>query len=47
VIGIGRIWHVSLSALGPEWLGSRVAEAAFQIMVTLLGVISTRPLAGP
>jgi small-conductance mechanosensitive channel len=33
---IGRIWHVSLSALGPEWLGSRVAEAAFQIIVTLL-----------
>ena len=33
---IGRIWHISLSAIGPGALGPRIAEAMFQIIVTLL-----------
>jgi moderate conductance mechanosensitive channel len=31
-----RIWGVSLSAIGPEGAGARIAGAAFQIVVTLL-----------
>jgi moderate conductance mechanosensitive channel len=33
---IARIWGISFSAIGPEGAGTRIAGAAFQIVVTLL-----------